>query len=187
VNCKQVQLESISLLQPPYDQLGHNDASFEEFHQEADVEPRAEWATIQQLRRELADHKADVPLATKVSDQMTDEAIKVMSDDAFQAIKTFVDCFFGKNSFGMCIHSALHAFHPNRTPEYDMLPEDLKLWMDEYMPYSHSSRKRDWTNIASGLISKVLVTYSDNNYFIGCSGSPAVMAAVDLKRLLQCE
>jgi hypothetical protein len=186
VNGPQPKQRIVQLPQQRYDQLLHNYSLLEKRVQEADTKARADSVTIQQLRKEVMHYKSNISVATRTPDQMTDETIKIMVDDVFHAMQNFVVRFFRGSSFGM---SSLNpsAFDTNLALEYNMLPEDVKLWMDEYMPYTHSSRKKDWINIAIGVISKILTNYSDQKYFFGCSDNSTILAAVDLGKLLQCK
>jgi hypothetical protein len=66
-------------------------------------------------------------------------------------------------------------------PDYNLVPEPLKQWMDVHIPYAHILTKEHWINIAISIISKTLADRAGLDYYFGLPDTTSpVRAAADL-------
>lgn len=77
-----------------------------------------------------------------------------------------------------------HLSNTNRA-EHDLLPEELKRWMDDYVPFAHVAAKEHWLNIAISVIAKTLTDRATAYFYFGLSDDGPINAAGNIARQLK--
>jgi hypothetical protein len=149
---------------------------------------QTEESTVNSLQQQVTYYKTNISSATRIPDQMADDVVKRRIDDIFRSIQNFVVRYFRGCVFGeYCRNLEMGlAMSDEEVIEYELLHEDLKLWMDDHIPFAHlADCKEHSLNIAISVIAKYLTDRTDAHFYFGWSETLPVNAASTIVRHLR--